>query len=39
MEGDKIETQTPSKSKGSSENEVIKSMEKQVETLTRNRHI
>ena len=32
MEGDKIETQTPSKSKGSSENEVIKSMEKQVET-------
>jgi hypothetical protein len=32
IEGDKIETQTPSKSKGSSENEVIKSMEKQVET-------
>ncbi len=32
MEGDKIENQTPSKSKGSSENEVIKSMEKQVET-------
>ena len=33
MEGDKIETQTPSKSKGSSENEVNKQMEKQVEAV------
>ena len=33
MEGDKIENQTPSKSKGSSENEVIKSMDKQVEAI------
>ncbi len=33
MEGDKIENQTPSKLKGSSENEANKQMEKQVEVI------
>ncbi len=33
MEGDKIENQTPSKLKGSSENEANKQMEKQVEAI------